>query len=258
MFFLLLSLNYDNKSVGLVLYFFFQRCISLFLFMALFYCFDKIIFLLLCAKLGLFPFFYWIVIVRIKVSLFSNLFILSFQKVSVFWIIWLNLNIRINFILLIVYLRLFFIFFNLLIVTDLWLLIVYSSIVNTGLIVLRVFGSYYLIVISLYLLIIFFILYLIIKLDSYREILLIVFLFLVIPPFILFFIKFYVVLRFDIFSKIIFLLIIFDVLILLYYFSLIFMKFILIERTVLIYFINLLILVLLLFYRNCVTMIVFN
>jgi len=57
-FFLLFSLNYDNKRVGLVMYFFFQSLISLFLFIRMVYFFDKIIFLLLCAKLGLFPFFY--------------------------------------------------------------------------------------------------------------------------------------------------------------------------------------------------------
>ena len=86
-FFLLFCLNYDNKSVGLVIYFFFQSLISLFLFIRIFYFFDKIIFILLCAKLGLFPFFYWMVVVTVKVGLFTNIFVLSFQKISVFWII---------------------------------------------------------------------------------------------------------------------------------------------------------------------------
>jgi hypothetical protein len=256
-FFLLFSLNYDSKSVGLVLYFFFQRLMSLFLFIRIFYCFDKVIFLLLSAKLGLFPFFYWIVVVTVKVGLFTNIFILSFQKISVFWILWLTLNVSLNLILLLVYLSLFFVIFNLLIISDLWLILVYSSIVNTGLILLRVFGIYYLFVVFMYLIIIFLIIFLIKFLNSYIEIIIIVFFFLVIPPFILFFIKFYIVLSFDMYIKLIFLLIIFDVFVLLYYFSIIFIKFILIDLGILIYFINLIILIILIIFRNCVTMIVF-
>lgn len=243
--------------MGLVLYYFFQRVISLFLFLVLYSGFPKLVFLFLCAKLGLFPFFYWIIIVRVKVGFFTNIFVLSFQKLSVFWLIWLTLDVNLRLVLLIVYIRLFFVIINLLLVSDLWLIIIYSSIVNTGLIVLRIYGSYFLFILLLYLLIIFFIINFIIKIDSYLEIVFIVFIFLVIPPFILFFIKLYFIMRIEFFSKIIFYLIIFDAIILLYYFRLIFMKFLLMELNFIIIFINLLFLIILVFFRNCVTMIVF-
>jgi len=57
-YFLLLSLNYESKSVGLVVYFFFQSFISLLLFMSIYFLISKLIFFLLVAKLGLYPFFY--------------------------------------------------------------------------------------------------------------------------------------------------------------------------------------------------------
>jgi len=77
-------INNENKSLGLIIYFFFQRIVSLILFIVIILSLDKIIFLLLSAKLGLFPFFYWIVIVRVKIGLLGNIFILRLQKVSVF------------------------------------------------------------------------------------------------------------------------------------------------------------------------------
>ena len=199
-FFLLLCLNNDAKRFGLVLYYFFQRVISLFLFLVLYNGFAKLIFLFLCAKLGLFPFFYWIIIVSVKVGLFTNIFVLSFQKISVFWLLWLTLNVNINLILFIVYRRIFFVVLNLLIISDLWLIIVYSSIVNTGLIVLRILGSYFLLIMFLYLCVIFFIVYFINKIDSYIEIMFIVFIFLVIPPFVLFFILLFFIIWFEYFS----------------------------------------------------------
>jgi len=58
--------------------------VSLFLFLFFFFFLKKILVLLLLAKLGLFPFFYWMVVVRIKVGLIANVFILGLQKVSVF------------------------------------------------------------------------------------------------------------------------------------------------------------------------------
>jgi hypothetical protein len=57
-FFLLVIINIEVKRVGLIIYFFFQRVISLCLFIVFIFSFEKLIFLLLSAKLGLFPFFY--------------------------------------------------------------------------------------------------------------------------------------------------------------------------------------------------------
>jgi len=257
-FFILIVLKYENKSVGLIIYFFFQRVASLLLFTVIFFNFDKIIFLLLSAKLGLFPFFYWMVVVRIKIGFLANLFVLRLQKVSIFWIFWLLFNVSLGFLLLFVYLRIFFIIFNLLFISDLWLLIVYSSIANTGIIMLAVYGSYYIYVVFLYLGLILLIINLVIKLDSYIELLLLVFFFIVVPPFILFFIKFYIILSIEFILKIRFFLAFFDVFVLLYYFSLIFIKFLLLDSRVLIYFINIFMLLIFIFFRNCVTMIVFN
>jgi len=178
------------------------------------------------------------VIVRVKVGVLRNMFVLSLQKFSVFWLVWLTINVRIVLVYVLVYFRIFFVVVSLLHIRDLWLLLVYSSIVNTGIIVIRVFGSNYFFVLCLYLLIILGILYLVKEMDSYMEILLVVFFFLVIPPFILFFIKFYVIFRLDILMKVGFFMVIFDVLVLFYYFRLVFMKFILMEVGVLIYIIN--------------------
>lgn len=257
LFFFIFVLSYERKRVGLVVYYFFQGVISLFLFLGIFFFFDKFIFFVLMAKLGLFPFFYWVVVVRVKVGSVANMFVLRLQKVRLFWIVWLLINCSLSLLYFMVYVSVFFVIINLVIIRDLWLLIVYSSIANTGIILIRVLGSYYLFLIFLYLIVIFFIIYLVYKLDSYIELVLLVFFFLVVPPFILFFIKFYIILSLDIVIKIRFFLVIFDVLVLLYYFSLVFIKFMLIEIGVLIYIINLLILVFLLLFRNCVAMIVF-
>ena len=258
LFFFLKILNQEIKRVGLVIYFFFQRAISLLLFIVIFFRIEKFIFLFLTAKLGLFPFFYWVVVVRVKVGFVANLFVLRLQKITIFWIIWLTLNCSLGLIYLLVYRRIFFVVINLLIVRDLWLLIVYSSIANTGIILMRVIGSHYIFLMLLYLRVIFIIIYLVNKLDSYIELVVLVFFFLVIPPFLLFFIKFYIILSLDYVIKLGFFLVIFDVLVLLYYFRLVFMKFILMEIGVLIYMMNLLMLVLIVVLRNCVTMIIFN
>lgn len=257
-FFFLFSINNESKNVGLIIYFFFQSFVSLMLFMVIMFRFNKLIFLLLSAKLGLFPFFYWIVIVRIKVGFLSNMFVLRLQKVSVFWLLWLLLDLKIGLLYFFVYLRIFFVIVNLIIISDLWLLIVYSSISNTGIIIIALYGSCYFLVIVLYLIVILLIIYWIKIMLSYIELLLIVFFFLVIPPFMLFFIKFYIILRLDFFIKLGFFLVIFDVFILLYYFSLVFIKFILIDLRVLIYFLNILLVFIILFFSNCVTMIIFN
>jgi hypothetical protein len=256
-FFLLIIINIEIKRVGLIIYFFFQRVISLCLFIVIIFSFEKLIFLLLSAKLGLFPFFYWMIVVRVKVGIIGNLFILRLQKIRVFWLLWLLMKTNLGFIYLFVYASIFFVIVNLLIIRDLWLLLVYSSIANTGMIMLRVYGSNYIYVILLYLSVIFCIIYLIIKIDRYLELLLLVFFFIVIPPFLLFFIKFYIILSLDFMLKLGFFLALFDVFVLLYYFSIIFIKFLLIDLSILIYLINLFLLLLMLIFRNCVAMIVF-
>lgn len=249
---------YENKRVGLIIYFFFQRVISLLLFRVIFFNLSNLVFLFLIAKLGLFPFFYWVVVVATKVGVFANLFILRLQKIILFWILWLVLQSSLLMIYFFVYLRLFFVLFNLLLITDLWILIVYSSIANTGIILVRVVGSHYVFLILLYLAVIFFIILLIHKLRSYEETVFLVFFFLVVPPFVLFFIKFYIIVSLDFILKIGFFLAIFDVLVSLYYFRLIFIKFILIELSIMIYMLNLLVLFSIIFIRNCVTMNIFD
>jgi len=250
LFFLLIVIGYEIKRIGLIIYFFFQSLVSLFLFIRIIFSFEKLIFILLSAKLGLFPFFYWMVVVRVKVGFIGNIFVLSLQKVSVFWLIWLLISVPLSFVYILVYLRIFFVVIRLVLISDLWLLLVYSSIANTGIIILRVYGSYYLYIVLLYLFIILGIIYFVKNSESYEEIMLIVFFFLVIPPFILFFMKFYVVFRLDFILKLRFLFVIFDVLVLLYYFRLVFMKFLLIEVGILVYLLNLLLVLIVVIFRN--------
>lgn len=257
LFFFLFVINNEIKNAGLIVYFFFQSVVSLILFIVIMFSFDKIVFLLLSAKLGMFPFFYWIVVVRVKVGFLRNIFVLRLQKFRVFWLIWLLLDMNIGLVYFFVYLRIFFVVLNLLIISDLWLLVIYSSIANTGMIIISLYGFYYFFVIVLYLCVIFRIIYLIKVITSYIELILIVFFFLVIPPFILFFIKFYVILSLDFFMKLGFFLVVFDVLVLLYYFSLVFIKFLLLDLGIIIYILNILLVLLMLVFRNCVTMIVF-
>jgi len=257
LFFLVMVVSLEYKSIGLIIYFFFQRVISLFLFLALILFLDKVVFLLLCAKLGLFPFFYWIVIVRVKVGLWGNLFVLRFQKIRVFWFLWLVMDISLNFIYLLVYLSIFFVVMRLIFIRDLWLLIIYSSIANTAIIVLSSLGDKYMFIVFLYLFVIFFIIFIILKLDNFIEILLLVFLFIVIPPFVLFFIKFFAIVRLQFRIKLVFFLTIFDVFVLVYYFRLVFIKFLLLDVSVVVYLMNFILILGILFYRNCVTMIIF-
>ena len=256
-FFLLSVLTKDSKSYGLVIYYFFQRIISLFLFICIFFILDSIIFYIICAKLGLFPFFYWIIVVRVKIGFYGNYFVLALQKLPVFWIFWLINNYSTFLLLWICYLRVFFVLINLLLISDLWLLLIYSSIANSRLLLISVLGSHYFISIFLYIIIVLFIIYYIQTSDSYYDIMLVVFMFLVIPPFILFYIKYLLVFSLDFSLKLIFFIFVFDVLILFYYFTLIFIKFMLIEINLLVYYINLIILFVLLFLRNYVTLVIF-
>jgi len=149
LFFLLWVIRNENKRVGLIIYYFFQRVISLILFVRIIFMFDQLVFFLLIAKLGLFPFFYWVIIVRIKIGILGNIFVLSLQKISVFWLIWLVGKVSFGFLVRLVYCRIIFVVFNLILVRDLWLLLVYSSIANTGILLIRVVGSNYIFLIFL-------------------------------------------------------------------------------------------------------------
>lgn len=256
-FFLIIFLK-ENKNIGIIIYFFFQRVISFILFISMVCFFNKIVFLVLLAKLGMFPFFYWIIVVSIKVSYLGNVFILTLQKLRVFWLLWLYRNVRLVYLYFFNYLRLFFVVISLITVVDFWLFLVFRSIANSGLIVVRVLGSNYFFLLILYLCVVVFIIIFIYLSFSMRERIIVVFFFLVVPPFFLFFIKFYVLLRLDYFLKLGFFIAFFDVLILFYYFSFIFMKFILIDVSILVYFMSLITLIRVLFYRNYVAMIIFN
>jgi hypothetical protein len=197
------------------------------------------------------------VVVRVKVGFLANIFVLSLQKIRLMWLFWLILEVNFRFLIFMVYLRVFFSVFSLLIISDLWLLVVYSSIANSGMLLLAVNGSIYLYSVLLYLVVVLGIIFFIKYFSSYDELFLIIFFFLVIPPFLLFFMKFYIMVSLDFYIKLRFLVVIFDVLVLLYYFSLIFTKFILMDLGILIYIINLIIIFFVLFFRSCVAMIVF-
>ncbi len=250
LFFFLVVLLWESKDIGLIIYFFFQSLVFLFLFLSFFFFLKKILILLLLAKLGLFPFFYWMVVVRIKVGLIANVFILGLQKVSVFWMFWLVLDLNLRFLFFLLYLRIFFVIINLILVVDLWLLLVYSSIANTGIIVFASLGSNYICLVFLYLSVIIAMILILKNSTSYSELVFILFFFLVVPPFVLFWIKFYIILSLDSVMKLGFFFLIFDVLILLYYFSLIFVKFILLDLGFLIYMINFIVLAGLIFLSN--------
>ena len=84
LFFFIYVISLERKRVGLIIYYFFQSVISMLLFMGVYFFFDKFVFLVLIAKLGLFPFFYWVVVVRVKVGVVSNMFVLRLQKVAIF------------------------------------------------------------------------------------------------------------------------------------------------------------------------------
>lgn len=256
-FFLLLAIGYEEKNLGLVVYFFFQSLISLLLFLGFCFFIDKIVFMFLIAKLGIFPFFYWIILVRVKVGFLANIFVLSLQKIVVFWLFWLTCRFSFVFLILFVYGSLFFAVVSLIMVSDLWLLLVYSSIANTAIILIRVISSHYLVAVFLYIRIVFLMIMLLKYSSSLIEVLFLIFFFLVIPPFVLFFLKISIVVRLEFFLKLGFYFFIFDVFVLIYYFSLIFLKFILLEISSLLYFMNFIIIFFILILRNCVTLVVF-
>jgi hypothetical protein len=124
-------------------------------------------------------------------------------------------------------------------------------------ILLRVLGSNYIRIVFLYLGVVMAIIYYIKELSSYDEGIMVVFFFLVVPPFVLFFMKLYIFIRLEFVLKLAFFIAVFDVFVLLYYFRMVFMKFILREAGVLIYLINIMVLFCIIVFRNCVTMIVF-
>lgn len=257
LFFLLYIIRIEIKRVGLIIYYFFQSFLSLAIFIRVFLILSNFVFLILLAKLGIFPFFYWVVVVSMKVGIWGNIFVLALQKLPVFWLFWLLNTSSIFLLYCFCYLGMVFIVINLRLVVDLWLLLVYSSIANTGLLLLRSLGSYYLVNVILYLSVVRIIILLISRRNNYSEILLVVLLFMVVPPFILFFIKFFIVRRLERLLKLSFFIFVFDVFVLFYYFTFIFIKFILFDSSILIYFLNYLVLLRILLLRNYVTLIIF-
>ena len=257
-FFLLFIINVESKNIRLVIYFFFQSFCSLVLFICIFNNFDSVVFIILLAKLGLFPFFYWLVVVRIKVSILVNFFILGLQKLPTLWLLWLLIKSSYLIIYLIAYLNIFFVMINLIRVSDLWLLLVYSSISNTSLLIFSIEGSFYFVSIFIYLFTVISIILFLLKSSSYEEVIVVVFIFLTIPPFLLFFMKINLIFSLEFSVKLVMFIIVFDVLILLYYFSIIFAKFLLFDARFLIYLINLLILLSLILFRNYVALTIFH
>lgn len=256
--FIILGLSFRFKNFGLIIYYFFQSVISLFLFIFMMLVWDIGIFYILIAKLGIFPFFYWIVVACLKTDINANLFILVFQKISVFWLFWLLNSFRLVFLYIFSYLSLFFVVFSLIYVTDIWLLIVYSSIANSSLLIVRFVGLGAWSSLFLYLFIVLSIIFYLKIRVSYYELILVLYFFIVVPPFVLFYFKLRVVLSLIRMRKLVFFLFFFDVFVLFYYFSLVFIKFMIIEFSVLVYFINLYLVILILFLRNCVALIIFN
>ena len=257
-FFLLFIINVESKNIRLVIYFFFQSFCSLVLFICIFNSFDSVVLIILLAKLGLFPFFYWLVVVRIKVSILVNFFILGLQKLPTLWLLWLLIKSSYLIIYLIAYLNIFFVMINLIRVSDLWLLLVYSSISNTSLLIFSIEGSFYFVSIFIYLFTVISIILFLLKSSSYEEVIVVVFIFLTIPPFLLFFMKINLIFSLEFSVKLVMFIIVFDVLILLYYFSIIFAKFLLFDARFLIYLINLLILLSLILFRNYVALTIFH
>lgn len=175
-FFLIIFLK-ESQRIGIIIYFFFQTVISFLLFLRLVILRDKLVFLLLLAKLGLFPFFYWILVVCIKIRYLGNMFVLVLQKLSVFWLIWLFINVSFFYLYFFNYLRLFFVVISLIMVTDLWLFLVFRSIGSSGLIIIRVVGSHYFYLIFLYFLVIFCIIIFVYYSFSFQERLIVIFFF---------------------------------------------------------------------------------
>lgn len=151
----------------------------------------------------------------------------------------------------------FFVVFSLLCVTDFWLLLVYSSISNRRLILLRVFGSNYIRMVFLYLGVVMCMIILYGKVRGYGEVYFVLFFFLVLPPFILFLWKIYLIIRLDFILRLGFWLVFFDVIILLYYFRILFLNFILFERGYIMYYMNLFVLRMLVLLRIYVALVFF-
>ena len=258
LFFFLIVLRIESKSVGLVIYYFFHSFLSLILFVRLLYGERRVVFLVLLGKLGIFPFFYWLVVVVLKVGLWGRIMVLVWQKISSFWMFWLVREVRVGMIVLVVYISLVFVFLSLLMVVDLWLLIIYSSIRNSSLILISLYGDNYMNVVIFYLGVLFLVLFFFKFVGLKEWCLILVLILIVIPPFGLFYMKFIIFLSLDFFLILVFLLGVLDFLVLLYYFSLLFFRFMVIEVGFWVYFINLLIIIVITMFRRYVTLIYIN
>jgi len=224
LFFILLLVMFDDGVEGLIIYFFFQRFMSFIVFIRFVYIWGDILKWLLVAKLGVAPLHFWIVIISVKVALLSNVFIMGLQKMGVVWIIWLMVELDMWFVVLIVILGVLVSFIRVFNVRDLWLLMVYSSVANTGLIIFSMMSRKFYVVFFLYLVIFVLMMRLLIFVKSYEYGYVVMLLLMTTPRFLLFIYKFELFLRVLFSLKVLWFVVFLDILILVYYFNMIFMR----------------------------------
>lgn len=210
-------------NYGLLVYFFFQRIISLVLLVSMVN-FDCLSYSILFVKLGLFPFHFWVVIIGAKMSLLMLTLVLGLQKLSLFRLLSMyNLNIYFVFLLLIIVFRYSFVVNILLHVNDFWLSLVHTSVVNGVLVIVGDFN--YLFSFFFFYVLIFVSRIFISLLDLGRNLSYLIILFIAVPGYLMFTFKVFIVL--GLLIKVIIFLFIFEVSLLFYYFS-VFLRFFLI------------------------------
>lgn len=256
-FFFIYIIGVGKSEYGLVVYYFFQRVLGLIvLILLLIFSVEMLIWVLL-AKLGVFPFFYWVVVVSVKVSILRNIFILVLQKVRLVWIIWLVINWDVFKVIMLVYLGLVFGVIMLVGVRDLWLFLIYSSVVNSSLLVIVVYGNYMIRIMFLYFLMVVSVIVWLILSDNFLRMFSVVYYFIIVPPFVLFFFKIMLVLGMARMVKVVIFFMVLDVFVLFYYFGLMFINFMVVSGGGLFYFMNFFMVFVLLLFRNCVALIIF-
>jgi len=224
LFFMLLLVLLENNVEGLIVYFFFQRFLSFMVFFSLVYFWEWLLLWVLAAKLGLAPFHFWVVLVRVKMMFISNMFVLGLQKLGLLWLFWLIVDLRLVFIRFLVFLGVMVTFISVFNICDLWLLIVYSSVANTRLIVFSFLGDKFISVFLIYLFVFIMIVGLLIFLKSYDYISLVILILLTIPRFILFIYKIELFITVIFSLKLVWFIVVFDILMLVYYFNIIFVR----------------------------------
>ena len=253
-FFFLFVLRFEVKRFGLIVYYFLQSIRSLILFLVMFYFSEWGGRIILLIKLGVFPFFYWLVVVRVRVGYWRNIFILIFQKIRVLWMFWLVNSLGIDVLVILVYINLFFVFVTLIGVRDLWLLLVYSSIGNTALVLVGVGRHIYIYIVRYYLVFLFGVVWCVKSFRGEKWRLRVIFFLIVRPPFFLFYFKLIIFLRIGYMLLVVILLRIFDVMVMIYYFRIIFFFLIIVEERLGVRVINLVIGMRVLMLRICGTL----